>query len=245
MSAAESLRELAAGRVPGRYLRNIGTIGVEGQIRLLRAKVAVVGAGGLGGHVVELLARQGVGCLTVIDGDRFAGHNLNRQILATGQTLGMNKALAAAARVAQVNPDVEVTPVAGMLDEANAAQLLGGQDVVVDALDTLGARRMLYRAAQEQGIPLVHGAIAGFTGRVATVLPGDKAAARLFDGPEDCDRGAEQRLGNPAATPAFAAALQAQEVVKLLTGVGRGLCDELLYFDLEFNLFETVKRDRR
>ena len=105
MSREQSVAQLLAGNMPERYLRNLGTIGIAGQLALLNARVAVVGAGGLGGLVIELLARQGVGHLTVVDGDCFACHNLNRQILATEHTLGMNKALTAVSRVAEINPE--------------------------------------------------------------------------------------------------------------------------------------------
>ena len=241
MAREESLRELASGQMPERYLRNMGTIGTAGQLRLLQAKVAVVGAGGLGGHVIELLARQGVGHLVIIDGDSFVCHNLNRQILATEQTIGMNKALAAADRVAGVNPDVEVTAVSQMLDSSNAVKWLTGMDVIVDALDTFSSRRMLLGVAQQLRIPWVHAAIAGFTGQVATILPDDQGISVLFARRTEADRGVEAVLGNPAATPAVAAALQSQEVVKLITGVGQPLSGQLLYFDLEYNLFEKVK----
>jgi molybdopterin/thiamine biosynthesis adenylyltransferase len=240
MSREESLVLLAAGRMPERYLRNLGTIGVAGQARLLAAKVAVVGAGGLGGTVIELLARQGVGSLRVIDGDVFAAHNLNRQLLATEDTLGAGKAAAAAARVARVNPDVAVEVAPRMLDAENAAALLAGVDVVVDALDSIDVRLLLGRTARQLGIPLVHGAIAGFTGQVATILPGDPGLEKIYDRAAGASRGIETVLGNPAATPALAAALQAQEVVKLLTGVGEPLSGRLLYFDTEFSIFEIL-----
>lgn len=240
MSREETLAMLAAGLVPERYRRNVGTIGVAGQARLLAAKVAVVGAGGLGGTVVELLARQGVGFLRVIDGDTFAAHNLNRQLLATESNLGVNKAAAAAARVACVNPDVIVDAVPHMLDAGNAAGLLRGLDIVVDALDSIDGRLLLGQAARELGVPLVHGAIAGFTGQVATVLPGDPGLEKIYTRANGASRGIETILGNPAATPAIAAALQVQEVVKLLTGVGEPLSGRLLYFDTELNIFEIL-----
>ena len=241
MASEDSLSQLNSGIMPERYRRNLGTIGIAGQMRLLNAKVAVVGAGGLGGHVIELLARQGVGHLTVFDGDCFAGHNLNRQVLATEKTLGMNKALAAAARVSEINPDVHVTAVSHMLESSGASEWLSEMDVVVDALDTISSRRMLLQAAREVRIPLVHAAIAGFTGQVATVLPDDTAIAALFARQTDSDRGIESVLGNPATTPAVAAALQSQEVVKLITGIGQPLSSKLLYFDLEYNLFEIIQ----
>ena len=240
MAREESLSELSSGRMPQRYLRNQGTIGIAGQLRLLRAKVAVVGAGGLGGHVIELLARQGVGCLLVMDGDCFVRHNLNRQILATELTLGKNKAVAAAERVAGVNPDVEVVAVPQMLTAASATEQLAGVDVIVDALDSISSRRLLLQTAQQLRIPLVHAAIAGFTGQVATVLPDEPWIPALIGQPIPVDAGVETVLGNPAVTPAMAAALQAQEVVKLITGVGQLLNGQLFYFDLEYNLFEII-----
>jgi hypothetical protein len=130
--------------------------------------------------------------------------------------------------------------VARMLDAGNAAALLTGMDVVVDALDTIGDRLLLGLTARQLAIPLVHAAIAGFTGQVATVLPGDPGLEQIYHQGAGPSRGIETVLGNPAATPAVAAALQAQEVVKLLTGVGEPLSRKLLYFDTEYNIFETL-----
>ena len=102
---------LAHGVVPARYLRNIGSIGVEGQAKLLRSTVAVCGAGGLGGTMTELLARQGVGHLVLIDHDRFVENNLNRQIMATEEDLRKSKVKVAAERVKRINSAVIVTPI--------------------------------------------------------------------------------------------------------------------------------------
>lgn len=244
MAPKESLALLAKGEVPERYLRNIGTIGIGGQKRLIEARVAVVGAGGLGGNVVELLARQGVGFLRIIDGDSFALHNLNRQLLATERTVGMNKAVVAAARVGEVNSDVEVHAVPAMFDQDNAEELLSTIDVAVDALDSIDCRLLLCRTARELNIPLVHAAIAGFTGQVKTVLPTGPGLERIYGTTGSADRGIETVLGNPAATPALAAAIQVQEVVKLLTGIGKPLTDELLYFDAELNIYELLNLDQ-
>jgi len=235
-----SLELLAAGRMPERYQRNKGTIGIDGQIRLLKAKVAIVGAGGLGGTVIELLARVGVGCLRVIDGDAFAVHNLNRQLLSTEQNQGKNKAYAAAARVALINQDVRVEPVPYMLQADNAEKLLQDVDVIVDALDNVSARLLLNQAARRYGIPLVYAAIAGFTGQVMTIMPGDQGLERIYKKPTASDKGVEVMLGNPAGTPALAASLQVQEVVKILTGIGEPLRNKLLYFDTEINVFEIL-----
>ncbi|MDR3564992.1 MAG: HesA/MoeB/ThiF family protein [Negativicutes bacterium] len=235
-----SVDMLQAGSVPERYQRNIGTVGLAGQIRLLESRVAVVGAGGLGGMVVELLARMGVGYLRVIDGDCFAAHNLNRQLLATENNIGENKAQAAVRRVAAVNSEITVEAVPCLLDESNAVRLLDGMHVVVDALDNFSARILLSRVAAQLGIPMVHAAIAGFVGQVMTIFPGDKGLEQLYQRFPESDRGIEAVLGNPAATPAFAAGLEVQEVVKIITGIGEPIRNKLLFFDTQFNVFEFL-----
>ena len=237
MARGNSLILLDNGEIPERYRRNIGTIGIDGQKRLLEARVAVVGAGGLGGTIIELLARQGVGFLRIIDGDSFEPVNLNRQLLATERTMGMNKAVSAAARVAEINSEVETDAVPAMFDEDNATELLSDMNVIVDALDTINCRLLLCRMAQKLKIPLVHAAIAGFTGQVGTILPTGPGLEKLY---KTTSKGIEMVLGNPAATPALAAAIQAQEVVKLLTGMGETLRHKLLYFDTELNIYELL-----
>ena len=237
MARGNSLILLHNGEIPERYRRNIGTIGIDGQKRLLEARVAVVGAGGLGGTIIELLARQGVGFLRIIDGDSFEPVNLNRQLLATERTMGMNKAVSAAARVAEINSEVETHAVPAMFNEDNAKELLSDMNVVVDALDTINCRLLLCRMAQKLKIPLVHAAIAGFTGQVGTILPTRPGLEKLY---KTTSKGIETVLGNPAATPALAAAIQSQEVVKLLTGMGETLSHKLLYFDTELNIYELL-----
>jgi len=155
--------------MPERYQRNYGTLGWEGQLRLMQSTVAVVGAGGLGGWIIEGLARMGVGRLIVVDGDRFEENNLNRQLGCTEEALGRPKAQVLAERVAQVNSAVQVSAHHAWLTLENAPQLLAGAQVVVDALDTLPARYLLQDAAALLGAPLVHGAIAGFTGQIMTI----------------------------------------------------------------------------
>jgi len=231
---------LAARILPERYRRNLGTIGWEGQERLLRSAVAVVGAGGIGGWIIEGLARMGVGYLTIIDCDRFEENNLNRQLGCTERTLGLPKAEVLAERVAQVNAAVAPTPRVVRLDAGNAAELLAGAEVVVDALDTLPARMDLQRAAKALGIPMVHGAIAGYTGQVTTVLPGDAGLTALY-GEAVPERGIETTLGNPAATPMMVAAWQIHEVIKLLVGAKHILHARLLVMDAEYGEFGEIE----
>ena len=223
---------LRAGLVVERYRCNLGTVGREGQIRLLDATVAVVGAGGLGGWVVEGLARMGIGRLVIIDGDSFCESNLNRQLGCTEANLGRPKALCLAERAAAVNGATEIVVRVAWLDAKTASALLVGADLVVDALDSLPVRLVLQDAVAEIGIPLVHGAIAGYTGQVLTIMPGDSGLYALY-GDRVPEHGIEIKLGNPSATPMMVAAWQIQEVVKAIVGQGVLLRDRLLFFDAE------------
>lgn len=236
------LAALKAHILPERYRRNLGTVGWDGQIRLLTAHVAVVGAGGLGGWVIEGLARMGVGHLAIIDGDRFTADNLNRQLGCTEAQLGRLKAECLAERVAAINSAVQATAQATWLDADNAPALLAGAQVVVDALDSIPARLILQSIAGRLGIPMVHGAIAGFTGQVTTILPGDAGLRALY--PDAVPQhGVERVLGNPAATPMMVAAWQIHEVVKFLTGQGELLRGRLLLMDAEYGEVNQVLLD--
>lgn len=234
------IRCLQAGVMPTRYQRNRGTVGVEGQLRLLRSAVAVVGCGGLGGWVIEGLARMGVGRLVVVDCDSFNESNLNRQLLATEDSLGRAKTEVARERVAAVNAAVEVVARQMRAEAGNLAELLKGVDAVVDALDTIPLRLALQEAAAVAGIPLVHGAIAGYAGQVTTVFPGDAGLRRVYGGDNTPEHGIEWELGNPAATPMMVAAWQIHEVVKLLLGRGEPLRDRLLVLDAEYGSVQCL-----
>lgn len=223
---------LEQGIVPTRYLRNMGTFGPTGQLRLLAARVGVAGVGGLGGHVAELLARAGVGELVLVDPDVASDDNLNRQLMVTVANLGRPKVELAAERLAEVNPAVSVSGHRAAGDCESFAAYYRGSAAVVDCLDNLPSRWALLAAARNLGLPMVHGAIAGLSGQVTCFFPGDPGLELLY-GPEENapERGIEVRVGNPAPTPALVAACQAQEVIKLLTGVGAPLRRRLLLFD--------------
>ena len=239
--SAVELAALSQRVLPARYQRSLGTVGWEGQEKLLRAGVAVVGAGGLGGYIVEGLARMGVGRLVVIDGDVFEEHNLNRQLLCTEDTLGRPKTEVAVERARQVNAAVEVIAKTALLTAENAATLLEGADVVVDALDSLPTRFVLERAARGLGVPMVHGAIAGYIAQVMTIFPEDDGLARVYGRGRLPEKGIEVVYGNPAATPMLCAACQVQEVVKVLLGSGEPLRNRLLVIDSEYGSAEVIK----
>jgi molybdopterin/thiamine biosynthesis adenylyltransferase len=227
--------------LPARYERSQGTVGWEGQVKLLESTVAIVGCGGLGGWIIEGLARMGVGHLILIDGDTFGENNLNRQALCTETNVGQLKTEAARERVSRVNAATEVTLHPVMADEESMREMLAGADVVVDALDTLPTRLVLQKVAQSLGIPVVHGAIGGYVGQVMTVFPGDEGLYALYGRGDVPEQGIEAQLGNPAATPMMVAAWQIQEVIKILLGTGEPLRNRLLFMDAESGVAEVLE----
>ena len=223
--------------LPIRYQRNLGTVGWDGLRKLLGANVAVAGLGGLGGWVVEGLARMGIGHLILIDADCFEENNLNRQLLATPAVLGMKKTIVARDRVAAVNPATQVTAYQRRITRETLPQMLnagkGTPSVIVDALDTLPTRLMLQDVAQSLNVPIVHGAIAGYVGQVMSIFPGDQGLYALYGRGPVPERGIETIWGNPAATPMMVSAWQIQEVVKIVTGRGIPLRRRMLLMDAE------------
>ncbi len=229
--------------VPERYQRSLGTVGGEqGQLRLLKSCVVIVGLGGLGGLATELLARMGVGNLVLVDGDTFSESNLNRQLISSQENLGHNKAQAASARIKQVNSSVEVKVIDAFISEENVDEMIGSGQVVVDCLDNLMARFLLQGACERQDIPMVHGAIAQFYGQLSTILPGDRGLNAIYgEYREEMNKGIEKQLGNPATTPALVASLQVQEVLKLLLRKGTLFRNRLLYIDTLDGNWEEIK----
>jgi molybdopterin/thiamine biosynthesis adenylyltransferase len=217
--------------LPARYQRNRQAITTAGQLTLFRSRVAVIGCGGLGGYVIEQLARLGVGQLVVIDPDVFEEHNLNRQLLSTMADLGRAKVEAAVARVAMINPAVTVVPLEMSFTAANGRELLQGMDLVIDALDSISVRLELADVSTALAIPLVHGAIGGWYGQVATQYPGERTMEKSYANWVE-GKGVEQQLGNPAFTPAVVASLQVAEACKVLLKEGKTLRGRKLLIDL-------------
>lgn len=138
------------------YARTQLLLGEDGMARLRKARVAVFGLGGVGGYVAEALARCGIGALDLVDHDTISITNLNRQILATRQTIGQDKAVAAAQRVASIDPEIRVTPIKQFYGPDTADQFdLSQYDYIVDAIDTVTAKLALAAAAQAAGTPII------------------------------------------------------------------------------------------
>ena len=218
-----------------RYSRNIPAVSEEDMKKLRASRVLVAGCGGLGGFIIEYLARMGVGAITAADGDVFCESNLNRQILSTVNNMGMNKAQSAAERIRNINPDVRIRAVPEFLTGENAADLLADADIVMDALDNVASRHLLEDAAEKAGLAIVHGAICGWDLQVMLVPPGSGLLHRLY--PEGSSPAAKTSL---PFTPAACAALQAAVAVRSLCG-HTSVQDSTLYLGSLGDLsFESV-----
>ena len=237
---------LRQGTIPLRYIRNVGTVGLTGQIKMLESTVAVVGAGGLGGTIIELLVRNGVGHIIIIDDDRFSESDLNRQIMSNEADLDEPKAAVTARRVRSVNSSTEITAHQERLTPENATGLFGGAHVVVDGLDNLPSRFAVETACRDLQIPYVYGTIAGLGGQLMTIFPQDPGLSTIY-GPPDATsrRGIETAIGTPAVTPAIIAALQVQEVIKIITGVGTPIRNQILLVDVSTGTFDIVELDKQ
>ena len=229
---------LAAGNgvAPLPLLKNMHGVSPHGQALLLDATVLLVGAGGLGGYVLELLARLGVGRIIVADGDVFEESNLNRQLLSSVADIGRNKARVGMERAARIAPLVEVRALEMFLDRASLPQALEGVQVVVDALGGIGPRMDLHDAALERGVPVVAAAVAGWTAVVGSESPGLRGISRMWTNAGDAD--AEHVLGSLSPVVSMAAALMAAEVSRYLLHGELALAGRMLHADLSAFSFE-------
>lgn len=215
------------GRSTARHARQerFGPIGAEGQARIAGSSALIVGLGALGTHVAEALARAGVGRLTLVDRDVVELQNLQRQTLydASDAVLGRPKAIAAAARIAAIDPAVLVTAFAADFDGELWDRLAARPDVVVDGTDNFATRLLINDLAVRDGVPWVYGGVVGASGRVMTVVPGLTPCLRcLLELADDDDDGREtatcETAGVIEPAVAWVAALQTAETLKLLLG---------------------------
>lgn len=227
--------------IPARYSRNITSIGPIDQIQLLGSAVAVVGIGGLGGWLSEMLARIGVGMLRLIDGDRFEDSNLNRQLFSDEGQLARSKTEVAVERLSNVNSSITVDDRSVVLTEENGPELLSGCDVIADCLDSIRTRFVLENAARALAVPLVSAAVAGRSGQVGTILRGDPGFTAIYGEPAEApEHGEESELGNLPFAVALLASLQCAEIIRILLGKPGLYRRSLLYVDLEDGTFQHL-----
>lgn len=228
-------------RMLPRYQRNLDSITAEEARILGTKKIAVVGCGGLGGYVIEFLCRIGVGTIVAADGDNFDETNLNRQLLADSESIGKNKAITAKARAWLVNPALDFIAVPARIDEINGLALLRGCDVIIDAVDGVASRLALQHLAEKLGVPLVHGAVAGWHGQVATLFPGDRIIDSLYHtGMAGASPEPARPVSNLSFGPALIGSLEAAEAIKVLIRKKSILRSRLLLVDLLGFEFRTI-----
>ncbi len=215
--------------------------GREGQLKLRRACVVVIGLGGLGCPSATYLAMAGVGKLKLVDKGEVDLSDLNRQILYGPEDLGKPKARVAAEKLGSLNPDVDVEALEVELDEDSLPEVLKGADVVLDGLDNWRTRFLVNEACVEAGIPFIHAGIRSFYGQMTTVMPGRGPCLRCILRTTPPEEGVVPVLG---PTPGVMGSLQALEAIKVLTGLGEPLVGRLLIFDGLKMKFEEVRVDR-
>lgn len=217
-----------------RYKRNmlLPDMGEVGQLKLLKAKVLVVGAGGLGSPVLLYLAAAGVGTLGICDADRVDFSNLQRQIIHSTQRVGMEKCDSARQAIRELNPDVEVVVFQELLTRENAAQMFSAFDIIVDAVDNFTTKILISDVCVSIGKPFCHGALREYEGQIFTHVPGT-AHYRSFFGevPPEGDVPLAAHLGTLGAIAGIVGSIQAAECIKYICGTGQLLVNRLMCID--------------
>jgi len=229
-----------------RYARHIvlKEIGGEGQAKLLAARVLVIGAGGLGAPLLMYLAAAGVGALGIVDDDAVALDNLQRQIIHDTASIGRPKTDSAAASIARINPDVAVVKHPMRLDAGNAADLIGGYDLVADGCDNFATRLAVADACLALRKTLVSGAVGAFDGQLATFKGhlADLPCYRCWvpEAPPGEEESCSER-GVIGALTGAVGAMQALEAIKEITGAGTSLAGRILLYDALSARIRTIR----
>ena len=239
-----------------RYARHIvlPEIGGAGQQKLKRARVLVVGAGGLGAPVMQYLAAAGVGTIGIVDDDHVSLSNLQRQVIHDTEAVGTSKTASAAKTIGRINPHVRVEIHQARVDAGNVRELVSGFDLVADGSDNFETRYLLADACEAENRPLVHAAVSRFDGSVTVLKPfetgpdGERYPSYRDLFPEPPPAGLVPscaEAGIIGALTGVIGTLQAMEVIKLITGVGEPLVGRLLLYDGLAARFDVVRYKRR
>ena len=213
----------------------------EGQEKLRRSKVAIIGLGGLGTVSALYLALAGVGYLRLVDQDTVELNNLHRQVLYGIKSLRYPKVEAAAERIKQMNPEVEVEPVPENVRESNVNEVIKGMDCVVDGLDNIRTRYLINRACADQGIPYVFGAAIGMEGNLSVFAsPETPCLECVLPNLDDRHLLTCDIRGVLGATTGIIGSMQAMEAIKLLAGMGGLLKGKLMICDFQDMFFTTI-----
>jgi molybdopterin/thiamine biosynthesis adenylyltransferase len=222
-------------------------IGYDGQLKLRNSKACLIGIGGLGAPIATQLTAMGIGTLRFVDRDIVSRSDLHRQHLYDANNVGMPKVEIALQKLSKLNPDVKLDPIAESLNSSNAAELLGGMDVVIDGLDRPEPRYLVNRTCNRLKIPYVFGAAIEAFGRVSTLLPGQTFCLECFmPGLKDEDLPVCGVVGVHPSVLGIVSSLQVSEAVRLLIGKKPKLLNKLFNIDLrefEFNILDMKAVD--
>jgi molybdopterin/thiamine biosynthesis adenylyltransferase/rhodanese-related sulfurtransferase len=228
-----------------RYSRHtlLPEVGVDGQLKMLNAKVLLVGAGGLGAPTALYLAAAGIGTMGLVDDDDVDASNLQRQVIHNTERIGAPKTASARATIEALNPDVDVVEHRTRLDASNIVELLSDYDVIVDGADNFPTRYLLNDASVRLRVPVVSASILSFDGQISTFVPYEGPCYRcLYPTPPPAELApscsANGVLGVMAGTMGL---LQANEVLKLVLGIGEPLIGRLLLFEALSTRFTELK----
>jgi len=228
-----------------RYSRHIllDDVGVDGQEKLLKAKVLIVGAGGLGSPAALYLAAAGVGTIGIIDSDSVEVSNLQRQIAHFTKDIGCSKVKSAAEKLQAINPDISVRTYREFICANNITEIIKEFDFVIDGTDNFPTKFLVNDACVLLGIPFSHGGILRFNGQTMTVIPGKTACYRCtFRNPPPPDAVPScAQAGVLGAVAGMLGTIQAAEALKFITGAGILLTNTLLTFDAKNMLFRRIK----
>lgn len=227
-----------------RYDRQIriSGFGKNGQLKLKKARVTVVGAGGLGCPASLYLVAAGIGTVLVVDQETVELSNLNRQILHWSSDIGRSKTVSMVDKLRQLNPEVTSDSVRMRVTPDNARQLVKGCSAVVDALDNWHTRFLLNKMCVEEKVPFVHAGVFGLYGQITTILPGEGPCLQCILPEVPSEEKKFPVLGVTAGTLGL---LEAMETIKLITGLGEPLVGRLLHFDGETMRFQEISLERR
>jgi molybdopterin/thiamine biosynthesis adenylyltransferase/rhodanese-related sulfurtransferase len=228
-----------------RYSRHtlLPEVGVDGQLKMLNAKVLLVGAGGLGAPSALYLAAAGIGTMGLVDDDVVDASNLQRQVIHNSERIGMPKTESARRTIEALNPDVNVVEHRTRLDASNIVEILSAYDVIVDGADNFPTRYLLNDASVRLRKPVVSASILSFDGQISTFVPYEGPCYRcLYPTPPPAELApscsANGVLGAMAGTMGL---LQANEVLKLVLGIGEPLIGRLLLFEALGTRFTELK----
>lgn len=217
--------------------------GVEAQERVKSSRVLVIGAGGLGSPVLSYLAAAGIGTIGIMDFDLVEVHNLQRQVIYDVGDVGKNKAIAASQKLKTFNPLINIITIDEVLNTANALEIIANYDIIVDATDNFETRYLINDACVILNKPLVFASILGFAGQVSVFNYNDGPTYRcLYPEPPDKENAPNcDENGVIGALAGTIGCIQANEVLKIISGVGETLSGKLLMVDMLNNKFSTIK----